>query len=327
LSEKNAISARFLGDIIYCMSTTNERFIYGVDIHIIMSYTEIQERNGKKYYYRVKSVRKGDKVTKKRIYLGVNLDKKEIKNKEKDADIELLLLSTLLTNEQIEKLEPLKKERSNLSYESFISLFTYDSTNIEGNTFTLQETAQLLFEGITPRKSLREINEIINHKEAFDYLLKTKSDIDRNLILKLHEKVTKNTLKKEVEDQLGKYRYVQVYIRGVEWLPSKSEEVPSEMAKLLSWYAKNKKKLHPLIVAAYFHVNFEMIHPFVDGNGRVGRLLMNFILHKDNFPMINIPNKQKYKYYDVLEKAQVKGDLQPFVNFLYRLIIESKVKF
>ena len=291
-----------------------------------MPYTEIQERNGKKYYYRVQSIRKGKKVTKKRIYLGVNLEKKEIKKKENEADNKLLLLSTLLSKEQIKKLNELKNKRSKLSYEAFISLYTYDSTNIEGNTFTLQETAQLLFEKLTPRKSLREINEIINHKEAFDYLL-NKKVLNKKLILKLHELVTKNTLKEDVKDQLGKYRTVQVYIRGVDWLPSEPDVISSEMSKLLTWYTKNKNKLHPLILASYFHVIFEMIHPFVDGNGRVGRLLINFILHKKGFPMVNIPNKIKYKYYDTLEKAQTKGEFKPFVDLLYKLIIESKIRF
>src|SRR5690606_2511621 len=129
------------------------RKIYKCCRHInIMSYTEIQDRNGKKYYYRVQSIRKENKVSKKRIYLGVNLNKEDIRKKEKLADAQLLLLSTLLSEEQIKILNELKTTRSNLSYEAFVSLFTYDSTNIEGNTFTLQETAQLLFEGVTPRK-------------------------------------------------------------------------------------------------------------------------------------------------------------------------------
>jgi Fic family protein len=292
-----------------------------------MPYTEIQERNGKKYYYRVQSVREGNKVSKKRVYLGVNLENKTITKKEKSADIELLLLSTLLSKEQITNLEKLKKEKTNLSYEAFISLFTYDSTNIEGNTFTLQETAQLLFEGVTPRKSLREINEIINHKEAFDYILKTKLDVNKRLVLKLHEIVTKKTLKTEIDDQIGKYRTLQVFIRGADWIPTKPEKIAEEMTKLFSWYTKNKNKLHPLILAAYFHVTFEMIHPFVDGNGRVGRLLMNHILHRNKLPMINIPHIQKYKYYETLEKAQTKGELKPFIEFLYKLIMESKLKF
>ena len=292
-----------------------------------MPYTEIQERNKKKYYYRVQSIRKNGKIGKKRIYMGTNLKKGDLKKKENKADIELLFLTTLLSEQQIKKLNEIKKERSKLSYEAFIALFTYDSTNIEGNTFTLQETAQLLFEGITPRKTLREINEIINHKEAFDYLLNKKSDISKKLILELHEIVTKNTLKEEIKEQIGIYRKVQVFIRGIKWLPSNPKQVPLDMAKLLSWYTKNKRRLHPLILSAYFHVHFEMIHPFVDGNGRVGRLLMNFILHKNNFPMINIPHEQKFRYYEFLEKAQVKGDLKPFIEFLFKLLIKNKIKF
>jgi len=221
----------------------------------------------------------------------------------------------------------LPKETKDNRYEAFVSLFTYDSTNIEGNTLTLQETSQLLFENITPRKSLREINEVTNHKEAFDFILENKEDISKELILKIHKLVVKNTLKPELKDQVGKYRTLQVYIRGTKWLPPKPENVPKEMGTLLSWYSKNKKRLHPLILAAYFHSAFETIHPFVDGNGRVGRLLMNLILNKNKFPMINIPNKKKYIYYESLESAQVKGNLIPLIKFLFELIKEEKIKF
>lgn len=299
-----------------------------------MVYTEIKEKDGRKYYYRVISQRKGKKVNKKRIYLGVDLDKEKLYDKEKKADKELMLLSTLLTDEEKKELERIKKEyanqpKANLEnrYESFISLFTYDSTNIEGNTLTLQETSQLLFEGRTPRKSLREINEVINHKQAFDYFLKFKGKISKNFILNLHNLVVKDTLRPELINQIGKYRTLQVYIRGTEWLPPKPGEVPNEMASLLSWYTKNKNKVHPLVLSAYFHSAFETIHPFVDGNGRVGRLLMNFILHKEGYPMINIPNKRKHEYYNALEASQLKGDLRLLVKFLFNLIKEEKIIF
>lgn len=299
-----------------------------------MVYTEIKEKNGKKYFYRVKSIREGKKVKKKRIYLGVDLDKKKLLKKEEKADKELQLLSTLLTAEEKDQLEKIKKdylsqpkETKENRYESFVSLFTYDSTNIEGNTLTLQETSQLLFENITPRKSLREINEIINHKDAFDYLLDIKKDLSKELMLKIHKLVVQNTLKPELKDQIGKYRTLQVYIRGTDWLPPKPGEVPKEMGYLLSWYSKNKKKLHPLILTAYFHSAFETIHPFVDGNGRVGRLLMNLILHKNKYPMINIPNKEKYKYYRALGSSQLRGDLRPLVKFLFDLLKKEKIRF
>jgi len=298
-----------------------------------MVYTETKERNGKKYYYRVLSVREGSKVKKKRKYLGANLGEKKIKELEEKADKDLNLLSKLLKKDEIKELEKIKKDYINLPeenkenrYEAFISLFTYDSTNIEGNTLTLQETSQLLFDKVAPRKSLREINEALNHKKAFDYMIKEKN-ISKELILNLHKLVVQDTLKSELNDQIGKYRKMQVYIRGVDWLPPKPKEVPKEMKSLHSWYSKNKDKLHPLVLATYFHSGFETIHPFVDGNGRVGRLLMNLILHKNNFPMINIPNNKKYKYYETLEQSQVNGNLRPLLRFLFDLLKKEKILF
>ncbi len=298
-----------------------------------MVYTEIKEKNGKKYYYRVRSIRKGKKIDKKRIYLGVDLSSKELSKKEKEADKELSVFENLLSKEEIKILSKIKEKfvkepKITLEnrYEAFSALFTYNSTAIEGNTLTLQETTRLLFQNIVPSgKSLREINETINHKKAFDYILDYKEDITKEFILELHKLVVTNTLKPELNSQIGRYRNVQVFITGVLWFPPKPAEVHQRMTSLLTWYTKNKKKLHPLILASYFHSEFEKIHPFVDGNGRVGRLLMNFILHKNKYPMINIPNSIKYKYYETLEKAQTKNNLKPFVKFMIELLKENKI--
>lgn len=300
-----------------------------------MVFTEIKKAKDKKYYYRVISIRENNKIKKERIYLGVNLTKDDLLKKENEADKELNLLSTLLTEKEKKELEEIKKEylsqsKTNLEnrYESFCSLFTYNSNAIEGNTLTLQETAQLLFEKRVPSsKSLREINETNNHREAFDFILNTKQDISRKFILDLHKIVCKNTLNTELEKQIGTYRTIQVYIRGVEWIPVKPQEVQKDMRKLIYWYTKNKDTLHPLVLASYFHVGFETVHPFVDGNGRSGRLLMNFILHKNNYPMISIPNSRKNEYYQTLEHAQVKGDLKPFILFLISLLKENKIRY
>jgi len=300
-----------------------------------MVYTEIKEKNGKKYYYRVLNIRMGSKFKKKRVYLGADLEKKELKNKEENADKELSILSSLLAREEIETLNKIKEEfqkepktSQNNRYESFVSLFTYDSTAIEGNTLSLEETSFLLFEKIVPKsRSLREINETLNHKKAFDRMLSYKDDLTKEFICQLHKIVVENTLRKELNDQMGCYRNVQVFIRGRNWIPSKPEEVSKEMKSLLSWYSKNKKKLHPFIIASYFHVAFETIHPFVDGNGRVGRLLMNFILHKNKYPMINIPSKIKFDYYESLHKATIDGNLKPFIELMIKILRESKVKF
>ena len=123
-----------------------------------MVYTEIKGKNRKRYYYRVVSVRQGTKVNKRRVYLGANLKGGELSKREKEADKELMLLNTLLSEKEVKGLEVIKrhylresKENLENRYESFCSLFTYNSTNIEGNTLTLQETAQLLFVNFTPR--------------------------------------------------------------------------------------------------------------------------------------------------------------------------------
>ena len=300
-----------------------------------MVYTEVITRNGIRYFYRVISIRKGSKVVKKRIYLGRNLDGRKLKTAEKNADAELNILGSILSENDLKTLSRIKEEYRSMPaesyenrYESFCSMFTYNTNAIEGNTLTLQETAQLLFENIVPSsKSLREINETLNHKKAFDYILSYRGDISKELVLNLHKIVIKDTLKPELAHLTGCYRDVQVYIRGVEWMPPPPEEVPQEMKTLLTWYSINKKKVHPLVVAAYFHSGFEIVHPFVDGNGRVGRLLMNFILRKNGYPMINILNTRKNHYYNALQESQIKGNLKPLVRFLLEQMQDTKIRF
>ena len=300
-----------------------------------MAFTEIQKRNGKKYYYRVITYREGKKVRNKKIYLGSDLNKKDLSLAESQADKELGVLNALLTKDELLELEMIRKKYLKQPkatfenrYETFVSAFTHDSTAIEGNALTLAETAGLLFDEIIPSaKPLREVNEVLNHRKAFDRLLDYGTDITRNFILELHKLVMKDTLRSEHNSQLGQFRSVQVYIRGVDRLPPVPEDVSKDIKKLLSWYSKKKKKLHPIVVAAYFHIGFEIVHPFVDGNGRVGRLLMNFILHKNGYPMINIPLERRFEYYDCLHAAQVDGTLRPFIDLLLDLLRKSRLMF
>lgn len=298
-----------------------------------MAYTEIQEKKKKNYYYRVKSIKIKGKVGKKKVYMGVNLSSEELLKKEREADKELGILSAVLEKEELNFLETIKRDfskepKENLEnrYEVFCSLFTYDSTGIEGNTLTPDETSFLLFEGIVPKnRDLREINETLNHKKAFDYMLNYEEDITKEFVFELHRLIVNNTLRQDLISQIGRYRTVQVFIGNS--LPPKPSDVPEKMANLLKWYANNREKLHPLIVASYFHAEFEKIHPFVDGNGRVGRLLMNFILHKNKFPMINIPKIKRGKYYEVLREAQYKNNLRPFLELLISILKKESLRF
>lgn len=300
-----------------------------------MAYTEVQKKGNKKQYYRTVSVREGKKVSKKRKYMGSDLTGEELAGAEREADIELGVLASLLNDDEVERLERVKQRFEEVPkasfenrYETFVSQFTHDSTAIEGNTLTLRETATVLFDGIVPKgKSIAEINEVIGHRKAFDLMLEHTSDITREFICELHSLVMKDTISPKFDQQIGQYRTVQVYIRGLDWRPPAPKDVPGDMKALLVWYSKNKNRLHPLVVAIYFHVGFEVVHPFIDGNGRVGRLLMNFILHKNGYPMVNIPNLRKHEYYEALDKAQNEGDLRHFINLMLELLEESPVRF
>ncbi len=329
---RGGVSESTLSDI--CTSTSTGNYIYDVDVHIIVAFTEKKKRNGKTYYYRTVSIRDGVTVRKERKFLGTDLDPDELHKAEMEADMELGVLEALLTLEELEYLKELKKEfetqpPSTLGnrYEAFLSSFTHDSTAIEGNTLTLQETASLLFEGISPGRGMRDINEVLNHRRAFDHLMEYDDDISKDLVLELHRLVVKDTLSEDLDEQVGAYRTVQVFIRGVEWTPPAPEDVPKDMASLLSWYSKHRERLHPLVLAIYFHVGFETVHPFVDGNGRVGRLLMNFILRRCGFPMVNVPDKRKGEYYNALHMAQVNGKLRPMVEFIIDLYRNSQLRF
>ena len=303
-------------------------------------HVEKQKKESGTYFYLAENMRTEGGWKKVRIYLGKNISAKKLKQltKSKGAEIERRLnslrklsdpLAGLVSSEQSEKIDKIKKSyRKNKIemdknqyenyYERFVTEFTYDTNAIEGSTVTLQETALILFDKVVPEgKSLREISEVQNHKNAFDYMLNYKGGISKNFVLKLHKLLMHNILWKYA----GRFRDIQVYIRGARFTPPKPEDVEKEFRHLMIWYRSNKRKYHPVVLAAYFHHVFESVHPFRDGNGRVGRLLLNFILRENSLPMINIKYKNRSKYYEALEAAN-KGNLKPMVDIIIKYLEE-----
>jgi len=305
---------------------------------------EKQSKKSGKYYYLVKNIRLSKKRWKKvRIYLGKNISKKNLqkltkrkknelnqKIKKEKESIDPLL--TLISDKQIVKLESVRKlhkkkmkkidkQQYQNYYESFVTKFTYDTNAIEGSTVTLQETAMILFEHIVPEgKSIREINEVQNHKDAFDYMLAYKGNSNKTFVLRLHKLLMHNILWKHA----GVFRDIQVYVRGADFTPTRPQDIEKEFKKLMLWYRSNKKRYHPVIVAAYVHHVFELIHPFRDGNGRLGRLMLNFNLRENGFPMVNIKYKNRSKYYEALERGN-RGNLKSLVDLIIRYLTESEV--
>ncbi len=215
---------------------------------------------------------------------------------------------------------PLAKETLKSLEKNNILDWTYNSNAIEGNTLTLRET-KVVLEGITVGgKSVKEHLEVINHREAIlflEELVKNDSAITEWNIKNLHALI----LKEIDNDNAGKYRLENVLISGASQVPVDYVKVSEEMEKLIYRY-KNWYKYHPLVRAALLHGEFVFIHPFVDGNGRTARLLMNFEAMKKGYLPIIIKADLKAKYYDSLDKAMVEHDYTDFI----KLIVEEENK-
>ena len=198
--------------------------------------------------------------------------------------------------------------------ESNILDWTYNSNAIEGNTLTLRET-KVVLEGITiGGKSVSEHLEVINHKEAIIFLenlVNKKAEINEWDIKSLHQLILKEIDNKNA----GKYRLYNVRISGATQVPCDYLKVPEEMEKLII-KQERWKNYHPIIRSALLHGEFVFIHPFVDGNGRTARLLMNFEAMKDGYLPIIIRKEDRTKYYDALDKAMVLHDYTDFVKLL-----------
>lgn len=217
---------------------------------------------------------------------------------------------------------PLSAEVTHNLHENLVLNWTYHSNAIEGNTLTLKET-KVALEGITiGGKTLREHFEVINHREAIvllEDLVRDSQPLSEWDIKLLHQLVLKNI----DQENAGQYRQLNVLISGAEHRPSEAVHVPQEMSDFILWYQNEAASLHPIARAAHVHSQFVKIHPFVDGNGRTARLLMNLELLKAGFPAAIIKVEQRLDYYQALDHAHCSGDLELFIKLVADSVIES----
>ena len=223
-------------------------------------------------------------------------------------------------NEVDEKLVKLNSKRplskgTMKSLKETINLeWTYNSNGIEGNTLTLKET-KIVLEGITVGgKSVREHLEAINHEEAINYLeelLKDKSQISEWNIKGLHKLILKGI----DDDNAGKYRNENVRISGANHVSPEHIKVPELMEKLIYNY-EDWNEYHPIMQASLLHGELVKIHPFVDGNGRTSRLLMNLSLMSDGYVPVIIRKENRLKYYEALDNAHTTNDYTDFIKLV-----------
>ncbi len=204
--------------------------------------------------------------------------------------------------------------------DQFILKLTYHSNSIEGSTLTEPDTAAILFDNAAlPNKSLTEQLEAKNHQTAlnylFDYIVK-KEKIDENLVLKLH-----SILMNGIRPDAGVYRNHGVRITGVDLPTANHMSVRKLTGKLMDRVVEKTKDIVGL--SANIHAKFEQIHPFSDGNGRIGRLLMNAMLLRANFAPAIIRQEHKRLYYTYLYKAQTKNDYSRLEDFLCEAVMDG----
>lgn len=225
----------------------------------------------------------------------------------------------------LDEIDSLKKQLD--SYRKFDSFritqaleleYTFESNRIEGNTLTLRETDLVINEGLTILgKSMREHLEAINHVEAIGYI---KQLMERNFpfnereLLSVHNLILRGI----IPEDAGRYRRVQVMIKGSSHMPPQPFTVPKEMEDYFIWFEENKNKIHPILLAAEMHERLVAIHPFIDGNGRTSRLVMNLILLQNGYVIANIKGdyETRMRYYQALETAQTSNNKEDFLLFI-----------
>ncbi len=277
---------------------------------------------GRKYAYLAHSIRLPDgKVTTITKHLGGGEEKRSLKTlakkysgflveKEKDARVKWAIKnyesSFVFSPSEIKKIELIKMSYNRMVkkldkmqrkdvFDRFTANFTYSSNSIEGNSLTLKDVAIVMFENETvPNKPLREIYETRNSRVVVDMTIRRRFDVTQKDIIKMHR-----MLMKDIDVRWGYKRLPNVIFRAEKEVhTTPPENVEKEMKTLIEWY--NNSKLHPLEKAAIFHGQFEKIHPFEDGNGRVGRFLINIILLNSGYPPLIVRKTSRQAYMSAL---------------------------
>lgn len=289
-----------------------------------MARVKTKRIGGSTYYYLEHSVREGGRVYKKEVYLGKKIPKDVEEMKEKLlADVYRErwhpLLDRIKDNYSREARQ-MPKSLKEKELDTFAIRFTYDTQRIEGSTLSLRETATLLERGIAPKdRPVGDIREAEAHKRLFYEMLGYKKDLSLGAVLEWHKKLFGETK----SDIAGRIRKSRVGIAGSKFVPPLAVEVYPTLQDFFRWYNKNNNKLHPVELAALVHLKFVTIHSFPGGNGRMSRLMMNFILKSKGYPMLNIQYEGRNSYYNALERAQVSKKDDVFTSWFTRRYVKE----
>lgn len=294
--------------------------------------------NGKKKYYLAASFRLGPRVEKVRVFLGTNIGRDEIEKRSRDARAELENkiraaksigdpYRTVLSADEMKEVAMLTtRVRIRLAHfseddwKNFTEEFTYHTNAIEGSRVSKQEVKQILGDRRWPERSKEEISETLGVAKAVRFLRKSKDAISVELVRELHMMVFKNS--KSFAGETRRKSGVEVSVVDstgrVIHQGAPASQVDTMLKRLAAWYRENRNMYPPLVLAAVVHNQFETIHPFEDGNGRVGRLLLVNVLLKHGLPPLNIEIENRTEYYEALREYQTTGNLRPTLDLLMK---------
>lgn len=277
-----------------------------------------RKKGKKRYFYLQHSFRQGGKVITREMYLGKSIPKntEQIRQKMGMESKKYLYkkLEAIKSNFQKEWKKYPKTVRENEKEEIAIA-FTYNTNAIEGSTITLEEARGIIQDKIAPRKPLKDIKETESHAAVFLEMLNNKEKLSTGLLLKWHKEIFGETK----GDIAGKFR--NYLVRVGDYIAPDWQDVEDLMRKFILFL--QKVRMNPAECAARAHYRFEKIHPFGDGNGRIGRLIMNHILWWNRYPMLIIEYKNRKSYYKALKK-----DENAFVHyFLKRYLAFHKKRY
>ena len=301
-----------------------------------MVYVREQKVKGKSYFYLVKNVRLGKGSWKQfKRYLGKAVPaKKEFARLKKEFEEEvrektrskyvflenhLLEYANGIANQFRGRYKKLNPEERFEFDRNFLIVFTYNTNSIEGSTLTLKETYKLLEENTAPKKEYEDIVETKAAEKCLNHIREYRGEFNEEFLLGLHKKY----FQESKPFIAGKYKRRQNRVLRAKFTPTPPELVPTDMRLFFRDYGQNAEKMHPLELAAWAHWKLERIHPFQDGNGRIGRLVMNLVLQKNNYPLIDIKTRNKQSYYHALEKSDRQNSAEPTARHLVKRFIKQ----
>lgn len=227
--------------------------------------------------------------------------------------------------QKISSARPLAKEELKSLDDYFRVGFTYSSNALEGNTLTISETKILLEDGITVGgRPLKDCYEAVGHGTAYDFMLELARQQDMYITEDTIKKLHRLFYQKVDADQAGQYRSIQVFISGTDYIPPSAEDVPQLMSHMVDQIRSSRTTLHPIELAAMAHKRLVDIHPFVDGNGRTARLLMNLILVNAGYGVVSIPPIWRNDYINTLSTSRRQNDMEPFSKLIAECVIETE---